>query len=260
MTETNLTRTDPASPTPGILIPLPDRDFDPSECSAPWTAFASRGWRVAFSTENGSVAQADPYKLNGPLPGLLSASEEIQAAYRQMTQDPAYRRPIPYAEVDPAGYEALVLPGGDGPGMAQYLDNSVLRGKVLGFWRDHKLIGAICHGTLVAARTVDPKTGHSILYGHKVTALPKWLDRTVHLLDSWLLKRGYVFYGTGVADEVRACLASREDFLPGPSVWVPYVVADGDLVTSRHNMEAQAFAERFANEIEQRMRARSGAV
>ena len=59
----------------GILMPLPDQGFDPTESAIPWKACSSRGWRVAISTEHGDVAQADHYKLKGPLPGLLSGGK-----------------------------------------------------------------------------------------------------------------------------------------------------------------------------------------
>ena len=247
----NLTRL-----TPNILMPLPDRDFDPTESAIPWEACTSRGWRVALSTEHGNIAQADPHKLKGPLPGLLSAGAKAKAAYRQMTQDPAYQHPIPYAEIDPDQYQALLLPGGDTPRMRQYLESPVLQSKVLQFWQRGKLIGAICHGVLVLARTIDPQTGRSVLYGHKVTAVPKSLDRAAYLFDRWLLKRGY--YACCVAEEVRACLEHPEDFSSGSSILVPYVVSDGDLITSRWYMDAELFSERFSDELQQRIRAESG--
>ena len=62
---------------PSILMPLPDQGFDPTESAIPWKACSSRGWRVAISTEHGDVAQADHYKLKGPLPGLLSAGQKL---------------------------------------------------------------------------------------------------------------------------------------------------------------------------------------
>ena len=133
-----------------------------------------------------------------------------------MTQDQAYQHPIPYAELDPNRYKAILLPGGDTLTMRQYLENPVLQKKVYQFWQQGKLIGAICHGVLVLARTINPQTGHSLLYGHKVTALPKSLDRAGYLLDSWLLKRGYLMYSCCVANKVRACLERPEDFSKGP--------------------------------------------
>jgi putative intracellular protease/amidase len=199
MADTNFTSLNPDKVTPNILMPLPDQDFDPTESAIPWKVCTSRGWRVEFSTEHGNVAQADVHKLNGPLPGLISAGANARAAYQQMTQNQAYQHPISYADIDPDRYTALLLPGGDAPRMRQYLESAELQSKVIKFWQQDKLIGAICHGILVLARTIDPQTGHSVLYGHKVTALPKSLDRFGYLLDKWLVKHGYIMYPSCVA-------------------------------------------------------------
>jgi putative intracellular protease/amidase len=45
-------------------------------------------------------------------------------------------------------------------------------------------VAAICHGVLLAARSVDPATGHSVLYGRRTTALTWALERT-----AWRLSR-----------------------------------------------------------------------
>ena len=45
-------------------------------------------------------------------------------------------------------------------------------------------MAAICHGVLLAARSVDPATGHSVLYGRRTTALTWALERT-----AWRLTR-----------------------------------------------------------------------
>ncbi len=67
MGETNSPGTNPAGLIPKILIPLPDRDFDPTECAIPCQVCISRGWRVTFSTEHGNVAEADRNLLKGPI-------------------------------------------------------------------------------------------------------------------------------------------------------------------------------------------------
>ncbi len=260
MPQTNETGMNTGKVTCSILMPLPDHDFDPTESAIPFKVCASRGLKVSFSTEHGNVAQADPHKLKGPLPGLLSAGKRARAAYEQMTNDSAFQHPIPYADINPDIFQAILLPGGEAPGMRQYFESPVLRSKVLQFWQQGKLIGAICHGILILARTINPQTGRSILYGHKVTALPKSLDRTGHLLDSWFFKHGYIMYSRCVAEEVRACLEHPKDLSSGPSVLVPfpYVVTDGNLITSRHYGDAERFSKRFADELEHRMRAESG--
>ena len=84
--EMNTTELNLPKPTPNILMALPDYDFDPMESTIHWKECVSRGWRVAFSTAHGSVAQADLNKLTGPLPGLLRASEIAETAYQEMTQ------------------------------------------------------------------------------------------------------------------------------------------------------------------------------
>ena len=252
MSEMSENKINPGRVTPNILMPLPDQDFDPTESAIPWKACISRGWRVAFSTEHGKVAQADPNLLKGPLPGLLSAGPKAKAAYQEMTQDLSYQHPIPYADIDPGLYQALLLPGGHGPGNRQYLESTVLQGKVLQFYQQGKLIGAICHGVLVLARTVDPQTGKSVVYRHKVTAVPRSLDRFGYLADSWFLKRGYIMYACPVADEVRGCLERPENYSDGPGPMTPYVVSDGNLITSRWYRDAELFAERFTDELERR--------
>ena len=253
MAETNFTSMHPAGTIPNILMPLPDQDFDPTEATIPWQACISRGWNVEFSTENGNVAQADLNRLNGPLPGLVSAGAKVKAAYRLMTQNTSYQHPIPYTDIDPNRYNALLLPGGDGLRMRQYLDSTDLRRKVLQFWQQGKLIGAICHGMLVLTRTIDPQTGRSVIYGHKVTALPRSIDRFVYRIDSWLIKHGYIMYPSCVADEVRASLKRPEDFSTGPGLMAPYVVSDGNLITSRWYMDAEVFSKCFTDELQQRM-------
>jgi putative intracellular protease/amidase len=236
-----------------ILMPLPDHDFDPTESAIPWKVCTSNGWIVEFSTEHGLVAQTDLNKLKGPLPGLLSANKKAQTAYQQMAEDQYFQHPTPYADINPDQYDALLLPGGDAPGVRQYLDNQVLRGKVLQFWQQDKLIGALCHGLLVLARTIVPQTARSVLYGRKVTAVPKSLDQLAYRIDRLVVKHGYVMYSSCVADEVSACLESPDDYLKGPGFLSPYVVSDGNLVTSRWYIDAEVFAERFADELQKRI-------
>lgn len=249
----------PSGTTADIIMPLPDYDFDPTEAAIPWKVLTERGWKVAFSTEHGNIAQGEPLRLKGPLPGLLSASLQARAAYSELSGDAAFRHPIPYSGIDPDRYQAILLPGGDTSRMRQYLENNMLQSKVLQFWQRGKLLGAICHGPLVLARTIDPSTGCSVLYGHRVTALPRWLDRTAYRLAR-LLGRDYLMYPRCVEEEVRASLERPEDFSRGPSILAPYAVSDGNLVTARWYGDAELFSKRFAQALEQRMPAATGAI
>src|SRR4051794_9809019 len=99
-----------------MLIPLPRRDFDPTEAAVPWRLLAQRGHAVTFATPDGAPAEADPRMLTGkglgPLRRVLIADAEGVAAYRAMESSEAFRRPIAYERIRPEGYDALLLPGG----------------------------------------------------------------------------------------------------------------------------------------------------
>jgi putative intracellular protease/amidase len=68
--------------------------------------------------------------------------------------------------------------------MRSYIDSEILQGLVVDAFRRGMLVAAICHGVLLAARSVDPSTGHSVLYGRESTALTWDLERR-----AWQLAR-----------------------------------------------------------------------
>lgn len=238
---------------PRILIPLPDHDFDPTESATPWKACKARGWEVVFATEDGKVAAADHRLLKGPVRGPLGAGPKALETYHQMAQSEAFQHPIRYADIDPEEYEGVSLTGGHAPGMKQYLESEVLQGKMVQFWKQNKVIGAICHGVLVLARAIDPATRNSVLYGSKVTALTKNLERSGYALTFWLLGRRYRTYECYVSDEVRQVLKNPEDFKNGRSMLVPFTVTDGSLITARWPLDAGDYAQGFAELVEGRL-------
>jgi putative intracellular protease/amidase len=225
-----------------VLIPLPDRDFDVTEVATPWHRLVERGVEVVFATEAGAVAQADPLLLTGVVFGQLGAKPPARERYARMIETAAFRHPIPYAAIEPAAYDALLLPGGHAPGMKQYLESRALQEKVVGFFRLEKPVAAICHGPLVLARTLDPATGRSVVAGYTLTALPRYLELLAYALTAWKLGNYYRTYPTPVEDELRAALDGPGGFRLGPPAWVPHVERDRNLLTARWPEDAEAFA------------------
>jgi putative intracellular protease/amidase len=230
-----------------ILIPLPDTDVDPTESAMPWNVCTEQGWRVTFATEHGDVPAADHRLLLGPIRGPLGAGPKGLAAYQAMIETEAFQHPIQYADIDATQFDGVSLTGGHAPGMKQYLESQILQRKMVDFWKQDKIIGAICHGVLVLSRAVDPDTGKSILYGSKVTALTKALEMTGYALTFWLLGRRYRTYDCYVADEVRQALKDPADFKTGKAMVIPYVVRDGNLITSRWPGDALKYSRSFAD-------------
>jgi putative intracellular protease/amidase len=238
-----------------VLVPLPDRDFDTTEVAVPWRLLTDRGHEVVFATERGGSAPAcDPKLLTGVLFGRLGADPEPRAFYEQLVEAPEFRDPIAWADVDPPSFDGLVLPGGHAPGMRQYLEGAVLREKVAAFWALDRPVGAICHGVVVLARTVDPETGRSVIAGRRTTCLPKFMERAAFYATAWRLGRYYRTYPAYVEDEVVAALDDPGQFERGPHGTKrgtaedhrhAFVVEDGTYVSARWPGDAYLFAERL---------------
>ncbi len=184
-----------------VLIPIPDRDFDPTEVAVSWQVLRANGHRVVFATESGSPGQADDIMVTGrgldfwsAIPGLgaitivgrmLGANKDARRAYRDMLQAVEYQHPSSWTEATLEGVDAVLLPGGHrARGMRSYIDSETLHRLVVDAFARGLKVAAICHGVLLAARSVDPATGHSVLYGRRTTALTWALERT-----AWRLSR-----------------------------------------------------------------------
>jgi putative intracellular protease/amidase len=238
-----------------VLMPLPDRDFDTTEVAVPWRLLRDRGHEVVFATEHGgSTPACDQRLLGGVIFGKLGAEPEPIEFYRQLTEAPEFRVPMGWAEIEPAAFDGLVLPGGHAPGMRQYLGSRKLQERVAAFWALERPVGAICHGVLVLARSIDPRTGRSVIAPKRTTCLPKYMERSAFLVTAWKLGRYYRTYPAYVEDEVKAALDEPSQFEPGPRSTKrgtddddrpAFVVEDGRYVSARWPGDAYLFARRF---------------
>jgi len=164
-----------------VLMPIPSREFDPTETAVPWKALTQLGHEVIFATPDGKPGAADERMLTGAGLGIwkpfLIADANGREAYAQMAQCPAFRQPRAYAAVGAADFSALMLPGGHAPGMKPYLESPTLQSLVVATFAAAKPVGAICHGVLLAARSRGAD-GRSVLFGRKTTALTRRLELT----------------------------------------------------------------------------------
>jgi putative intracellular protease/amidase len=184
-----------------VLIPIPDRDFDPTEVAVSWRVLTRNGHRVIFATESGMPGVADDIMVTGrgldfwsalPVLGsipsiglMLRANKDGRGAYQDMLRSAEYQHPIGWSRATLDGIDALLLPGGHrARGMRSYIDSAILQRLVVDAFARGVMVAAICHGVLLAARSVDPATGRSVLYGRRTTALTWALERT-----AWYLTR-----------------------------------------------------------------------
>jgi putative intracellular protease/amidase len=231
-----------------------------TEVAVPWRLLTRAGHLVRFATEHGArTPEADQRLLDGVIFGQLGAVAEPKRFYAELQSDREFRSPLSWTDVHVDDFDGLILPGGHAPGMRQYLGNELLRRKVAEYWTLGRPIGAICHGVLVLARTSDPTTGHSVLYGRRTTCLPKYMERSAFLTTAWRLGRYYRTYRAYVEDEVRTALRNSNDFVRGPRVLSKrgtdvddrpaFFVEDGNYVSARWPGDAYLFAKRFALQL-----------
>ncbi|MCP4443362.1 MAG: thiamine biosynthesis protein ThiJ [Aureispira sp.] len=235
-----------------ILIPLPNKDFDLTEVAVPWKLFRDKGYQVIFATENGEKGEVDPKLITGVIFGKLGAKPEAIKIYKELELDPAFINPILYSDIQVSEYDLIHLPGGHAKGMRQYLENEALRAKVLEFDQSKKLIGAICHGSIVLARTIDPKTNKSIIYDRQLTGLIKRLEKLAYYITFWKLGDYYRTYPEYVEDEICRNLKNRKQFKRGGFyAKKPFVCIDQNLITARWPEDAYLYAETLIQKLEE---------
>lgn len=277
-----------------ILVPLPARDFDPSEAAVSWQVLVNSGHEVRFATPDGRPAMADDMMLTGrgldlwgvvpllrnlPLIGLLMrANRDARQAYAAMIADPNYLAPERWDAIDASAFDALLLPGGHrARGMREYLESGILQKIIARCFDEEKPVAAICHGVLLAARSISKRTGRSVLWGYQTTALTWAFENS-----AWSVARITRFWDPGyyrtypeesgqpkgfmsVQQEVTRALARAEDFHDVPKADPNYhrktsglardsmddetpafVVRDRSYVSARWPGDAHTFAKTFA--------------
>ena len=274
-------------------MPLPHEGFDPSEASVTWSVLRAGGHDVVFATPDGAPAAADPIMLTGEgldpwgvVPAfqqirvvglILRANRAAREAYLRMIADPAYRKPLRYEEAACDVFDALMLPGGHAKSMRPFLENETLQSRVAEFFDANKPVAAICHGVVLAARSVSQRTGRSVLHGRKTTSLTWQLEgkaastgRIVRFWDPTYYRTYTESAGEppgywSVQAEVTRNLARVEDYLePDPSkpdygkkisglqrdtltdARPAFVVQDGNYISARWPGDAHTFAKTFS--------------
>jgi putative intracellular protease/amidase len=287
---------------PRVLIPLPALDFDPSEAAVSWQVLVNAGHMVRFATPDGRPAAADDMMLTGrgldpwgqipllrnlPLVGLLMrANRDARQAYAGMIADPDYVAPLRWDAVDATAFDGLLLPGGHrARGMRDYLESDILQGLVADFFDEQKPVAAICHGVLLAARSISKRTGRPVLGGYRTTALTwafessAWsVARITRFWDpdyyrTYLEQDGQPRGFMSVQQEVTRALARAQDFCDVPATDPHYrrktsgltrdtmddatpafVVQDRNYVSARWPGDAHTFAKTFAGMLGSRQR------
>jgi len=277
-----------------VLMPIPALDFDPTEVAVSWKVLSGLGHEVLFATPTAAPARGDELMVTGRgldpwgfLPGasrlvgigrVLRADRRGRAAYGELVRAPNFSKPMGWDDIGTVGFDGLVLPGGHrARGMRRYLESPVLQAVVARAFAEGRPVGAICHGVVLAARSVDPATGRSVLHGRRTTALTWALEHRAWRVARYARFWDPDYYRTyterpgqpagflSVQQEVTRALAGPDDFLevvPGtPDAALKtsgrardtiddarpaFVVGDGNYISARWPGDVHTFAKRLA--------------
>jgi putative intracellular protease/amidase len=264
-----------------ILIPLPSRDFDPTEAAIPWEMLTRLGHTVTFATPDGKPGVADDMMLTGegldpwgwipglkhlPLVGrLLRANRDAQSAYSKMTGSHEFLHPWKWDEMDATNFDGLFFPGGHRTrGMTPYLESPKLQSLAVAFFHADKPVGAICHGVLILARAIDPMTGKSVLHGRNTTALTWRLEHAAAKLGRIVRFWDPQYYRTyseapgqpvgymSVEHEIARALERPEHFVDVPADAKNYRKKTSGLVRDTADNQDAAFVVRDGNYVSAR--------
>jgi putative intracellular protease/amidase len=212
---------------------------------------------------------------------FLRANRDARDAYAQMVQSPEYQHPLRWTAASIDDVDALLLPGGHrARGMRGYIDSETLHRLVVEAFTRGLVVAAICHGVLLAARSLDPATGRSVLHGRKTTALTWAFERRAWQLTRFTRFGDRDYYRTyteepgqpvgymSVQSEVTRALASPADFfdvVPGSpdsrtktsglardsatDSRPAFVVDDGTYLSARWPGDTHTFAAKLSEKL-----------
>lgn len=247
-----------------VLIPLPNYGFDPSEAAIPWKQLKEKDIEIVFITPKGEKAAADKLMVTGEKLGILKpvlqARKDAINAYHEMEQSESFCNPLKYIDVFEKDFDGILLPGGHDKAAKEYLESKLLQQLIVAFFKAKKPVAAVCHGVVLAARSIDADTGKSVLHNYKTTALLKSQELLAYNLTRIWLKDYYLTYpGLTTEDEVRSVLSNQEHFIKGPipiqkdtinNLKKGFVVRDRNYLSARWPGDIYNFSQEFIHMIQ----------
>ena len=248
-----------------VLIPVPSYGFDPTEVAIPWKLISQKEIEIVFITPDGKKAAADKLMLSGKKLGIwksvLQARKDAINAYLEMGKSEAFCNPLKYNDVLEKDFDAILLPGGHDKGAKEYLESEILQQLIVAFFKAKKPVAAVCHGVVLAARSIDSDTGKAVIHNYKTTSLLKSQELLAYNLTRLWLKDYYLTYPEiTTEDEVRSVLSNQNNFIKGPTPLLKdshknlkrgFIVKDRNYLSARWPGDIYNFSIEFINMVQE---------
>lgn len=183
------------------------------EFAVPYDAFHANGYSVTVASPLGGPAPIDPNSAD------QVAAHPQAAAALQSTR--------PMTDIQPADYDAVVLPGGHGTMFD--LPTAEVGRVVSAFAMQGRVIAAVCHGPAGLVEAVYPD-GTPVVKGKRMTSFTDAEERAANLDSVMPFLLESRLRGLGA------------DFIPAP-LWSDHVEVDGLLITGQNPASSGSLAQ-----------------
>lgn len=215
------------SPTTGWPI-----GFWWAELTHPYWVFTEAGYEVEIVSPKGGDLSADGFSDPEDASGY-SAHDLVSLGFKKSARHAALLKGTkPIAAVDPRGYDAVFLAGGQSP-MVTMIDDRALHEFVVRAYEARRIVAIVCHAAcvLLKARLAN---GDLLVKGKTWTG---FANSEEAFADGFVGKRIQPFW---IEDEARKIPGTN--FIVS-SMFKPFAVRDGDLITGQQQFSGAAAAE-----------------
>jgi putative intracellular protease/amidase len=202
--------------------------FWTEEFAVPHRLLTEAGAEITIATPGGLVPVPDQTSLSAAANGGDQAKADEFRGYLEKVQ-PLLDKPERLEDIDPARFDAVLIPGGHGPMQDLAVNPDVARVLAALLPDDSKTVASLCHGP-AAFLPVGDENGDWLFKGRQVTAFTNEEENQAGLDANapWL-----------VEDRLRSAGAI---FAGGPA-WQSHVVTDGNLITGQNPASGEAVAK-----------------
>lgn len=202
--------------------------FWAEEFTVPHRLLTKAGVDITIATPGGVVPVPDENSLSAQANG---GDQEKADGFRDYLKEvqPLLDKPRRLEDVDPASFDAVLIPGGHGPMQDLAVNAEIARILSAMLPDTTKVVASLCHGPASFLSAGDA-SGNWLFKGRKLTA---FTDEEEHQtgLDAnapWLLE-----------DRLRAGGAA----VSGGPAWQSHVVVDGNLITGQNPSSGEEVAQ-----------------
>ena len=202
-----------------------------AELTHPYWAFTEAGYQVDIVSPQGGALQADGYSDPEDASGysahdLLSLGFKKSPAHAALLQN---TRPI--AEVEPTGYDAVFVVGGQSP-MVTMIGDRALHAYVARAYEAGKILAIVCHAACILLKT-RLSSGDLLVKGKTWTG---FANAEEAFADGFVGRKIQPFW---IEDEAKA-LPETNFVVNG--MFKPFALRDGNLITGQQQNSGAAAA------------------